>query len=176
VYLIYLTACELPVHNIEYAADWRPIADLVLNACPMARLYTNCWIQEGDSETASCHDKLTDNPDSPETHQHLDYIASLIREGFTSNVTYSFNALLNDLSVKPLEQGSVQRSNVVFLIATRLGLVTSVSCLDEKRCPVSLCHRVMRQLGAAVLLLLLLVLRQCVHAMRQVYACPGCQG
>jgi hypothetical protein len=46
----------------------------------MPRLYINCWIPEGDSETASCHDKLMDNPDSPEIHQHLDYIASLIRE------------------------------------------------------------------------------------------------
>jgi hypothetical protein len=57
-------------------------------------------------------DKLTDNPDSPETHQYQDYIKSLIREGFTGNIMSSFNALLKDLSVKPLDQGSVQRLNV----------------------------------------------------------------
>jgi hypothetical protein len=56
VYLIYLTACESPVYNIEYAADWRLVADPVLNASAMARLYINCWILEGDSETASCDD------------------------------------------------------------------------------------------------------------------------
>jgi pyruvate carboxylase len=51
----------------------------------------------------------TDNPDSSETHQHLDYITSVIREGFTGNIMSSFNVPLKDLLVKPLEQGSVQR-------------------------------------------------------------------
>jgi hypothetical protein len=51
---------------------------------------------------------LTGNPDSPEAHQYLDYIKSLTREGFTGNIMSSFNVLLKDLSVKPLEQGSVQ--------------------------------------------------------------------
>jgi hypothetical protein len=57
-------------------------------------------------------DKLTDNPNSPETHQYQDYIKSLIREGFTGNLMSPFNALLKDLSVKPLDQGSVQRLSV----------------------------------------------------------------
>jgi hypothetical protein len=71
----------------------------------------------------SSADRLTDNPDSPETHQYLDYIKSLSREGFTGNIISSFNGLLKDLSAKPLKQGNVQRLNVVPLITTRLELV-----------------------------------------------------
>jgi dynein heavy chain len=67
--------------------------------------------------------KLTDKPDSPETKQYLDYVASLIREGFTNNIMFSFNALLKDLSVKPPEPGVVSRSNVVPLITTKLELI-----------------------------------------------------
>jgi hypothetical protein len=68
-------------------------------------------------------DQTLANPDSPETHQHLDYIVSVIREGFMGNIRYSFNAPLKDLSMKPLKQGDVQRSDVVPLITTRLELV-----------------------------------------------------
>jgi dynein heavy chain len=67
--------------------------------------------------------KLTDKPDSPETRQYLDYIASLIREGFVTNIMYSFNALLKDLSMKVPEPGTVSRSNAVPLITTRLELI-----------------------------------------------------
>jgi hypothetical protein len=74
--------------------------------------------QEISQLIKSSVDKLTDNSDSPETHQYLKYIASLIREGFTGNIMYSFDALLEDLSVKQLEQGSVQRLNIVNLITT----------------------------------------------------------
>jgi hypothetical protein len=76
-------------------------------------------------------EKLTDNPDSPETHQYPDYIASLIREGFTDKIMYSFNALIKNSSVKPLEQGSLQRSNVAPLITTRLELAFGKS--DDAR-------------------------------------------
>jgi hypothetical protein len=75
--------------------------------------------QEISQLVKSSVDKLTDNPDSPETHQYLDYITSLIRKGFRGNIISSFNALLKDLSVKPLEQRSVQRLSVVPLTTVR---------------------------------------------------------
>jgi hypothetical protein len=65
VYLIYLTVCELPVHNIEYAADWRLVADPVLNGSPKTRLYINYWLLEGASETASCLYEKQLNPFVP---------------------------------------------------------------------------------------------------------------
>ena len=64
---------------------------------------------------------LTDQPDSEETKQYLDYLESLIVEGFKNNIMFSFNTLLKDLSVKPPE-GQHQQS-VVPLITTRLELV-----------------------------------------------------
>jgi hypothetical protein len=70
--------------------------------------------------------ELTENPDSPGTHQCLDYIASLIREEFTGSIMDSFSALLKDLSAKPFEQGSVRPSNVVPLITMPLELVGNV--------------------------------------------------
>jgi hypothetical protein len=57
VYRIYLTVCQLPVHTSEYAANWRLVGDPVLNATPKARLSINCWLPEGASGMASCHDK-----------------------------------------------------------------------------------------------------------------------
>jgi hypothetical protein len=79
--------------------------------------------QEISQLVKSSVDKLTDDLDSLKTRQYMDDTASLIREEFTSNIMDSFNALLKDLSVKPLEQGSVQQSNVVPLITTWLELV-----------------------------------------------------
>jgi hypothetical protein len=122
VYLTYLTAFELPVHNIEHAADWRPVAGLVLNACPMAKLYINCWIPEGDSETASCHDKLTDNPDSPKTHQQLDVdpvnitiptTAALVVQNFSVNY-WSFKRLFKDSG--PFAGRKILKVGVQFLL------------------------------------------------------------
>jgi hypothetical protein len=50
---MYLTGCDLSVHNIEYAADRSPVADPVLSVSPVARLCINWLLPEGDSETAS---------------------------------------------------------------------------------------------------------------------------
>jgi dynein heavy chain len=67
--------------------------------------------------------KLTDKPDSAETKQYLDYVASLIREGFANIIMFSFNALLKDLSMKAPDPGTVSRSNAVPLITTKLELI-----------------------------------------------------
>jgi hypothetical protein len=65
---------------------------------------------------------LTDNADadSPETKQYLDYVMSIIVEGFKSIIMFSLKALLRDLSPGPTEARQVA---AVPLITTRLELV-----------------------------------------------------
>jgi hypothetical protein len=76
-----------------------------VNSTLNARIALTTQQSQGISQLVkSSVDKLTGNPDSPETHQCLDYITLLIREKFTGNSMYSFNALIEDLSVKPLDR------------------------------------------------------------------------
>ncbi|KAK8861127.1 hypothetical protein M9Y10_012822 [Tritrichomonas musculus] len=65
---------------------------------------------------------LTDTPDTPETKQYLDYIASLIQQGFKDNILYSLDALMKDLSVKNSDNPNPLHV-VVPLITTKLELV-----------------------------------------------------
>jgi len=60
-----------------------------------------------------------EDPDDA-TKQYLDYIASIIHEGFKENIKFSLQALLKDVSVVPIEG---QATTIVPLITTRLELV-----------------------------------------------------
>ena len=62
---------------------------------------------------------LTDDPSSPETKQYLDYVQSLIVDGFKENILFSLETLNNDL------EGKVIITNSVPLITTRLELIGS---------------------------------------------------
>ena len=63
---------------------------------------------------------LTDDPDSQETKQYLDYIMSIVEEGFKNNIMFSFNQLLKDL--KPGSQPESRNHAAVPLITTHLEL------------------------------------------------------
>jgi dynein heavy chain len=65
---------------------------------------------------------LTDSADagSLETKQYLDYVMSIIVEGFKSNIMFSLKALLRDLSPGPTDARQIA---AVPLITTRLELV-----------------------------------------------------
>ena len=65
---------------------------------------------------------LTDNPNSPETHQYLDYISSIIEQRFKENIIFSLNALLKELSVKATDNPNPLHI-VVPLITTKLELI-----------------------------------------------------
>lgn len=61
---------------------------------------------------------LTDDENSDETRQYLDYVMSIVVEGFKKNIMFSYEALLNELSPKPVSEA---RSHIaVPLITTRL--------------------------------------------------------
>ncbi|KAH0788142.1 Dynein heavy chain family protein [Histomonas meleagridis] len=65
---------------------------------------------------------LTESPDTPETHQYLDYISSLIQKGFKENILYSLNQLIKDLSIKTTENQTGSHI-IVPLITTKLELI-----------------------------------------------------
>ena len=78
--------------------------------------------QEISELIKSSVDSLTDNPDTPECRQYLDYIKSLIHDGLKENILFSLHALLKDLSIKIPETPN-PLVVIVPLITTKLELV-----------------------------------------------------
>ena len=84
----------------------------------IAIITTQC--AEIDELVHSSVTALTDDPNSSETKQYLDYIMSIIKEGFLNNIMFSFNQLLKDLN--PNSHAQTRNHQAVPLITTKLEL------------------------------------------------------
>ncbi|OHS95209.1 Dynein heavy chain family protein [Tritrichomonas foetus] len=85
----------------------------------IALITTQC--AEIDELVRSSVSALTDDPDSHETKQYLDYIMSIVKDGFMKNIMFSFNQLLKDLN--PGSTSANRNHAAVPLITTKLELI-----------------------------------------------------